>query len=74
MILKKLGVDFIDFTPNWKIVKKVMLEAFKRKTDFCWHCHTGIYSYPIRVALMHKVPLIFTENLKQNLTHIMIIL
>jgi len=58
-ILKKLGVDFIDFTPNWKIVKKVMLEAFKRKTDFCWHCHTGIYSYPIRVALMYKVPLIF---------------
>ena len=57
--LKKLGVDFIDFTPNWKIVKKVMLEAFKRKTDFCWHCHKGIYSYPIRVALMYKVPLIF---------------
>lgn len=59
LILKKLGVDFIDFTPNWKIVKKVMLESFKRKTDFCWHCHTGIYSYPIRLALMHKVPLIF---------------
>jgi N-acetyl sugar amidotransferase len=59
LTLKKLGVDFIDFTPNWKIVKKVMLEAFKRKTDFCWHCHTGIYSYPIRVALMYKVPLIF---------------
>ena len=58
-ILKKLGVDFIDFTPNWKIVKKVMLESFRRKTDFCWHCHTGIYSYPIRLALMHKVPLIF---------------
>ena len=34
MILKKLGVDFIDFTPNWKIVKKVMLEAFKRKQIF----------------------------------------
>ncbi len=58
-VIKKLGVDLIDFTPNWKIVKKVMLEAFKRKTDFCWHCHTGIYSYPIRIALMHKVPLIF---------------
>ncbi len=58
-ILKKLGVDFIDFTPNWKIVKKVMLESFRRKTDFCWHCHTGIFSYPIRLALMHKVPLIF---------------
>tara|TARA_B100000965_G_C19592400_1_gene758548 strand:- start:760 stop:1938 length:1179 start_codon:yes stop_codon:yes gene_type:complete len=57
--LKKLGVDFIEFTPNWRIVKKLMLEAFKRKTDMCWHCHTGIFSYPLRVAIMHKVPLIF---------------
>ena len=57
-VLKKLGADFLDFTPNWRIVKKLMLESFKRKTDFCWHCHTGIFSYPIRVALMYKVPLI----------------
>ena len=46
---KKLGVDVLDFTPNWKIVKRLMLESFRRKTDFCWHCHTGIYSYPLRV-------------------------
>ena len=52
---KKLGVDVLEFTPNWKIVKRLMLESFKRKTDFCWHCHTGIYSYPLRVALMYKV-------------------
>ena len=58
-VLKKLGVDFIDFTPNWKIVKKLMLESFVRKTDFCWHCHTGIFSYPLRMAILHKVPLIF---------------
>ena len=57
--LKKLGADFLEFTPNWKIVKKLMLEAFKRKSDFCWHCHTGIYSYPLRLAIMYKVPLIF---------------
>ena len=59
MVFKKIGADFIDFTPNWRIVKKLMLESFKRKTDFCWHCHTGLYSYPIRMALLHKVPLIF---------------
>ena len=58
-VLKKLGADFIDFTPNWKIVKKLMLESFIRKTDFCWHCHTGIFSYPLRMAILHKVPLIF---------------
>ena len=68
-VLKKLGADFLDFTPNWKIVKKVMLESFKRKTDFCWHCHTGIYSYPIRVALMYKVPLIFYGEPQGEITN-----
>ncbi len=57
-VLKKLGADFIDFTPNWKIVKKLMLESFNRKTDFCWHCHTGIYSFPLQIALKYQVPLI----------------
>ena len=56
--IKKLGVDFINFTPNWSIVKKLMWEAFSRKTDFCWHCHTGIYSYPLRIALKFNVPLV----------------
>lgn len=56
---KKLGVDVIEFTPNWKIVKKLMLESFKRKTDFCWHCHTGIYSYPLQIAVKFNVPLVF---------------
>ncbi len=56
---KKLGVDVLEFTPNWKIVKKLMFESFVRKTDFCWHCHTGIYSYPLRVAVKYNIPLIF---------------
>ncbi len=56
---KKLGCDVIEFTPNWRIVKRLMLEAFKRKTDFCWHCHCGIYSYPLRIASKFKVPLLF---------------
>lgn len=56
---KKLGCDVLEFTPNWKIVKRVMLEAFKRKTDFCWHCHSGIYSYPLWVAIRYNVPLLF---------------
>ena len=64
--LKKLGVDIIEFTPNWRIVKKLMFESFNRKTDFCWHCHTGIYSYPIRLAIKLNVPLvIFGEPLAE---------
>ena len=35
-----------------------MLESFIRKGDFCWHCHTGIFSYPMQVAIKYNVPLI----------------
>lgn len=56
---KKLGVDVLTFTPNWKVVKRLMLESLVRKGDFCWHCHTGIFSYPMHVALKYQVPLIF---------------
>jgi N-acetyl sugar amidotransferase len=56
---KRLGVDVLRFTPNWKLVKRVMLEALIRKGDFCWHCHTGIFAYPMQVALKEQVPLIF---------------
>jgi hypothetical protein len=56
---RKLGVDVISFTPNWHIVKRLMLEALIRKGDFCWHCHAGISSFPMHVALQQQVPLIF---------------
>jgi N-acetyl sugar amidotransferase len=55
---KKLGVDVITFTPNWNVVKRVMLEALVRKGDFCWHCHTGIFSYPMHIALKYNTPLV----------------
>ncbi len=55
---KELGVDVLTFTPNWKIVKYLMLESLIRKGDFCWHCHTGIFSYPMRVAVNFNIPLI----------------
>jgi len=58
-VLRNLGADFISFTPNWKVVQKLMLQSFLEKGDFCWHCHTGIFSYPMHIALKYKVPLIF---------------
>jgi N-acetyl sugar amidotransferase len=55
---KKLGVDVISFTPNWHVVKRLMREALIRKGDFCWHCHTGIFSYPMHIAIKFNVPLV----------------
>ena len=57
--LKYLGVDALKFTPNWKVVKKLMMESLVRKGDFCWHCHTGIFSFPMQIAIKFNVPLIF---------------
>jgi len=56
--IKKLGVDYLQFRPNWQVVRKLMLESLKRKGDFCWHCHTGIFAFPMQVAINFKVPLI----------------
>ena len=56
---KKLGVDVLSFTTNWKVVKRLMLESLIRKGDFCWHCHTGICSYPMHVAIKYQIPLVF---------------
>tara|TARA_B100001093_G_C26792129_1_gene999444 strand:- start:398 stop:1546 length:1149 start_codon:yes stop_codon:yes gene_type:complete len=56
---RKLGVDVISYRPNWKLVKRLMKEALIRKGDFCWHCHVGIFAYPMRMAIKFNVPLIF---------------
>ncbi len=58
-VFRKLGVDVHDFTPSWKVVQKLMLQSFIEKGDFCWHCHTSIFSYPMQVAIKEKVPLLF---------------
>jgi N-acetyl sugar amidotransferase len=55
---RKLGVDVITFTPNWHIVKKLMLESLIRKGDFCWHCHAGVFAYPMKIALKFNIPLV----------------
>lgn len=56
--MRKLGVAFHSFTPNWKVVQKLMLQSLLEKGDFCWHCHTGIFAYPMWVAIRHEVPLV----------------
>lgn len=55
---RELGCDVVDFRPNWKVVKELMLEALRRRGDSCWFCHTGVYSYPMHVALQYRIPLI----------------
>ncbi len=55
---RKLGVDVVHFTPNWHVVKKLMRESLERRGDFCWHCHTGVFAYPVQEAVRRRIPLI----------------
>lgn len=73
-VLKQLGVDFLMFTPNWKLVRQLMLQSFLEKGDFCWHCHTGIFSYPMWIALEKKVPLVLWGSRAPNIVLTTIIL
>ncbi|MCC6597446.1 MAG: N-acetyl sugar amidotransferase [Alphaproteobacteria bacterium] len=58
-VFKRLGVDSLRFSPNWKVVRKLMYESLVRRGDFCWHCHTGIFAYPMWTSLRYQVPLLF---------------
>ncbi len=63
---RTLGVDVISFKPNWRVVRELMLEALKRRGDSCWFCHTGVYSYPMHVALQYRIPVvIWGESLNE---------
>jgi len=57
-VVETLGVDLLTFKPNWLLVRKLMLQSLLEKGDFCWHCHTGIFSYPIWIAIEKRIPLI----------------
>lgn len=57
--LKKLHCDFISFKASWKVVRELMLESMRRKGDFCWHCHCGVYAGSMRLAVEKEIPLVF---------------
>lgn len=57
-MVTKFGCDHVRFTPNPKIIPKLARKALKTQGDPCWHCHAGIYTYPVQVAVKYNIPLI----------------
>jgi N-acetyl sugar amidotransferase len=56
--VQTLGVELQQFTPNWHLVRALMLQGLLERGDFCWHCHTGISAYPMWVAVEKRIPLV----------------
>ena len=51
------NVDHIFFTPSINTLKKMNRVCQILMGDMNWHAHAGIYTYPMRVAIEKKIPL-----------------
>ena len=66
-LLEKTNVDHIEFTPKRNLVNKLARESLKNIGDACWHCHTGVESFPLNIACKFKIPLlIYGESIAET--------
>lgn len=56
--IEKLNVDHVMFTPNRGLVNKLAKASLPTIGDACWHCHRGVDSFPLKMAVAYNVPLI----------------
>ena len=56
--IKKLGVDYIEMSPNPLIRAKLNKIGLKTIGDISWPEHVGIFTIPVRAAVQYNVPLI----------------
>jgi N-acetyl sugar amidotransferase len=56
--IQRLGVDYIEFTTNRQIRKKLNKFCLEQVGDISWPEHVSIFTIPIQVAVNYKVPLI----------------
>lgn len=50
--------DHIIFRPGEELLKKMNRLCYKKMGDMNWQNHCGIYTYPVQIAVKHKIPLI----------------
>lgn len=64
--LKRLGVDYIEFTPNPLVRAKLNRIGLLQVGDISWAEHVGIFTIPVRAAVQFNVPLIVWGENSQN--------
>jgi N-acetyl sugar amidotransferase len=64
--LKRLGVDYIEMTPNPLIRAKLNRIGLTQVGDISWPEHVGIFTIPVRAAVQFNVPLIIWGENSQN--------
>jgi N-acetyl sugar amidotransferase len=64
--IKNLGVDYIEFSPNKMIRRKLNRIGLTQVGDISWPEHVGIFTIPVRAAVQYGVPLIVWGENSQN--------
>ena len=64
--IKSLGVDYVEFSPNKVVRKKLNKFGLETVGDISWPEHLGIFTIPVRAAVQFKVPLIIWGENSQN--------
>lgn len=64
--LKNQGVDYLEFSPNPVVRRKLNRIGLMQVGDISWPEHVGIFTIPVRVAVQMKVPLIIWGENSQN--------
>lgn len=64
--IKKLGVDYVEVSPNPLIRAKLNRIGLTQVGDISWPEHVGIFTIPVRAAVQFNVPLIVWGENSQN--------
>ncbi|MFN0075088.1 MAG: N-acetyl sugar amidotransferase [Prosthecobacter sp.] len=64
--LKSLGVDYVEFTPNPIVRRKLNRIGLDQVGDIAWPEHVGIFTIPVRAAVQFGVPLLVWGENSQN--------
>ena len=64
--IAKLGVDHVEMTMNPKVRRRINRMALTEVGDISWPEHVAIFTVPVRMATMLKVPLLVWGENAQN--------
>ncbi len=64
--IKKLGVDYVEFSPNPLVRAKLNRIGLQQVGDISWPEHVGIFTIPVRAAVQYNVPLLIWGENSQN--------
>lgn len=64
--IKNLGVDYVEFTPNPVVRRKLNHIGLTQVGDISWPEHVGIFTIPVRAAVQFNLPLLIWGENSQN--------